>query len=231
MANAKSNSLGTKLTSAQQIAGFLYLPFYVALLSLGLDYLSRLLGLTLTEMQFSTCWFVLNTLFVGIIFHKFLLRSFRGIRFWDLVQAIILGFVLYYAGNWVFALVVDHFGITIVSFNDQTVQSLATDNFWLMALSSVVLAPVAEETLVRGLIFGAIRPRSRIAAYGISILFFSLMHVWAYIPTEGLTPVLLAAAQYIPASIALGWTYEKANTIWAPIVLHMAINAIAMGLM
>ena len=231
MANARSNSLGIKLTSAQQIAGFLYLPFYVALLSMGLDYLSRLLGLTLTEMQFSTCWFVLNTLIVGIIFYRFLIRSFRSIRFWELVQAIILGFVLYYAGNWVFAWIAELLGLSIVSFNDQTVQSLAADNFWVMALCSVVLAPVVEETLVRGLIFGSIRPKSRIAAYIASMLFFSLMHVWAYIPTEGLTPVLLAAAQYISASIALGWTYEKANSIWAPIFLHMAINALAMGLM
>ena len=43
--------------------------------------------------------------------------------------------------------------------------------------------------------------------------------------------VLLAALQYIPAGIALGWTYEKSNTIWAPILLHMTINAISFGVM
>ena len=56
------------------------------------------------------------------------------------------------------------------------------------------------------------------------------MHVWGYISSEGLAPVLLAAVQYIPASIALAWTYEKANPILAPIAVHMAINAIAMSL-
>lgn len=230
MANARSSSLGPKLTNAQIIAGYLYLPFYVALLSMGLYYAADLLDLPLTELQLNTCWFALNAIFVWIIFHNFLLRSFRGIRFWELVQAVILGFVFYYAGTWVFHFLIDLLNVRIVSFNDQAVQSLAVENYWITAGCSVVIAPVVEETLVRGLIFGSIRPKSRIGAYCASILFFSLMHVWAYVPTEGLGPVLLAAAQYIPASIALGWTYEKANTVWAPIAVHMAINAISMSL-
>jgi len=230
MTNARSSNIGPQLTNAQIIAGYLYLPFYVALLSWGLYSLSDMLSLPLTELQLNACWFFLNTLFVWVIFHKFLLRSLRRIRFWELVQACILGFVFYYAGTWLFHFMIDLLNIRIVSFNDQAVQSLATDNYWVTVVCSVILAPMVEETLVRGLIFGSIRPKSRIAAYLASMVFFSLMHVWSYVPTEGLVPVLLAAAQYIPASIALGWTYEKANTIWAPIIVHMAINAISMSL-
>lgn len=230
MANARSSHIGPKLTQAQMVAGYLYLPFYVALLSMGLQYADMLLGLNLTDLQLNACWFVLNALFVFIIFHKFLLRSIRNIRFWELVQAVILGFVFYYAGTWLFGFLIDLLNIRIVSFNDEAVRSLASDNYWVTVVCSVVIAPIVEETLVRGLIFGSIRPKSRIAAYCASMLFFSLMHVWAYLPTEGVVPVLLAAAQYIPASVALGWTYEKANTVWAPIAVHMAVNAISMSL-
>ena len=230
MANARSSNIGPRLTNAQIIAGYLYLPFYLVLLSLVLHYVSDALGLGLTALQLNACWFVLNALAVWLIFHNFLLRSFRNIRFWEFVQAVILGFVFYYAGTWVFRFLIDLLNIRIVSFNDQTVQSFASDNFTVTAICSVVIAPLVEETLVRGLIFGSIRPKSRAAAYGASILFFSLMHVWSYVPTEGLVPVLLAAVQYIPASVALGWTYEKANTVWAPIAVHMVINAIAMSL-
>lgn len=230
MSNARASSLGPKLTNAQIIAGYLYLPFYVALLSLGLYYITDLFALSMTELELNTCWFILNALFVWIIFHRFLLRSVRCIRFWDLIQACILGFVFYYAGTWLFGFLTDLLNLRIVSFNDETVQSLVTENYRIMAVCSVVIAPMVEETLVRGLIFGSIRPKSRVLAYLASILFFSMMHVWSYIPTEGLVPVLLAAAQYIPASLALGWTYEKAGTIWAPILVHMAINAISMSL-
>ena len=37
--------------------------------------------------------------------------------------------------------------------------------------------------------------------------------------------VLLSCMPYLPASVALAWTYEKAGTIWAPITLHALINA------
>ena len=47
-----------------------------------------------------------------------------------------------------------------------------------------------------------------------------------------MTPVRAAGGHPLsPAGIALGWTYEKANTIWAPICLHMIINALAFGVM
>ena len=230
MANANHASLGVRLSKAQIIAGFLYLPFYVVLLAEGLNLLTGLLDLSLTDVQFNACWFILNAIILWAIFHKFLLHSLRRIRFWDLVQACILGFVFYYFGTWLFGFLTSLLNLRIISFNDETVQTLVSENYWVMVVCSVAVAPIIEETLVRGLIFGAIHPKSRIAAYVASILFFSIMHVWAYLPTKGLVPVLLAAAQYIPASIALGWTYEKAKTVWAPIIVHMTINAISMSL-
>ena len=97
MANTKSYSLGPGLSRPEQIAGFCYLPVFVALLGLGLGWLNNALGLSLTNLQINVAYFVINAIFVWLIFHGFLLRSFRSIRFWELVQALILGFVLYYA--------------------------------------------------------------------------------------------------------------------------------------
>ena len=231
MANTKSYSLGPGLSTAEQVAGFCYLPFYVALLSILLQYLSDLLGLNLTVLQINICYFVINCAMVWVIFHNFLIRSFHGIRFWELVQALILGFVLYYAGNFVFALVMDWLHIDITSYNDETVMLLAEQSRAAMIICAVILAPMVEETLVRGLLFGVIRRKSRIAAYVVSIVFFAVIHVWQYLIAYDFKSVLFAALQYIPAGIALGWTYEKSNTIWAPIVLHMVINAIAFGVM
>lgn len=230
MANAKSYSLGPGLSTAEQVAGFCYLPFYVILLALGIQWLSGLLGLNLTDLQVNVCYFVLNCVFVWVIFHNFLLRSFRAIRFWELVQALILGFCLYYGGNLVFNWIVDLLKLTIVSYNDQTILSLVAQNRWVMIVCAVVIAPMVEETLVRGLLFGVIRRKSRIAAYVTSILFFAVIHVWQYLLAYDFQSVFLAALQYIPAGIALGWTYEKCNTIWGPIFLHMTINGISMGI-
>ena len=230
MANAKSYSLGPGLSTAEQVAGFCYLPFYVILLPWGIQWVSDLLGLQLTDLQINVCYFVLNCIFVWIIFHNFLIRSFRSSRFWELVQAVILGFCLYYAGNFAFGWIINLLGLSITSFNDETIMGLISQNQIIMLVCSVFLAPLVEETLVRGLLFGVIRRKSRIMAYAVTIIFFAVMHVWQYLLMYDLRDVLLAAVQYIPAGIALGWTYEKSNTIWAPIILHMTINAVSMGI-
>ena len=230
MANAKSRSLGPGLSTAEQVAGFCYLPFYVVLLGWGIQWLSELLGLGLTELQVNVTFFVINCVMIWVIFHNFLIRSFRAIRFWELVQALILGFCLYYAGNFVFNWIISLLDLTITSFNDETIMGLISQNKWVMVICSVLLAPIVEETLVRGLLFGVLRRQSRILAYVVTIIFFAVIHVWQYLLVYDFKAVLLAALQYIPASIALGWTYEKSNTVWAPIFLHMTINAISMGI-
>lgn len=231
MANTKSHSLGISPSAAAQVAGFCYLPFYVVLLALLLRYLSGLLNLNLTELHLNICYFSINCIVVWVIFHNFLLRSFRGIRFWELVQAVILGLAFHYAGTFAYGLIVSLLKLNLVSFNDETVLMLAQQGKAAMIICAVILAPVVEETLVRGLIFGTIRRKSRILAYAVSIVFFAVLHVWQYLLVENVKAVLLAALQYVPAGIALGWTYEKSNNIWAPIMMHMTVNAISFGLL
>ena len=231
MANTKSYSLGPGLSTAEQVAGFCYLPFYVSLLSVLLQHLSGLLGLELTQLQHNICYFSINCIIIWIIFHNFLIRSFRGIRFWELVQALILGFVMYYVGNFLYAALMTWLKIDLTNYNDKIITMLIEQGRIPMIICGVILVPIVEETLTRGLIFGVIRRKSRVAAYIISILFFSAIHVWQYVRVDNIRSILFAALQYVPAGIALGWTYEKSNTIWAPILLHMTINAISFGVM
>lgn len=231
MASARSYSIGPKMSNAEAIAGFLYLPFYAVILSVIISYVTPLMGLSLTQFEHNLVWFCINILFVVIVFRRFLLRSFRAIRFWPFVQTVILGAVLFHAGNLLLGLLWDVLDLTVARFNDATILSFAATDFWLTAVMTVLIAPVVEEVLARGVLFGVIRRKSRIAAYCVSILFFCAMHVWSYIPQYGWQPVLLTAAAYLPAGIALGWCYEKSNTIWAPILLHMLINAVSMSLL
>ena len=48
-------SLGRNLSRAEAIAGWCYLPFYLVLLSAGIQYLAALLGLTLSALRQSSC--------------------------------------------------------------------------------------------------------------------------------------------------------------------------------
>jgi len=225
-----ARSTGLSMNKGEKVAGFCYLPFYFALLPLLIALIGALLGLSLSLLTTNICYYAINLLFVVIVYRHFLARSFRSIRFWDLVQAVILGFAMYYAGNILLGMLLSVLKLQPTSYNNETVHTLVSANRWVMIVSTIVVAPLVEELLIRGLVFGTIHKKNRIAAYVVSILLFSLMHVWQYIPTQGLMPALLSSLLYIIPSIALGWTYEKAGNIWAPIFLHAIVNSISMSL-
>ena len=39
---------------------------------------------------------------------------------------------------------------------------------------------------------------------------------------------MLSLVQYLPAGLILAWSYEKSQTLAAPIAIHTIINAISM---
>lgn len=93
------------------------------------------------------------------------------------------------------------------------------------AAAAVFLAPIIEEVIFRGALFGGLRERNRVLAYVVGILAFSLYHVWGY---AFLSPkYLIYALQYVPASWLLCRAYETTGTIWAPIFAHMLINGVS----
>jgi membrane protease YdiL (CAAX protease family) len=86
---------------------------------------------------------------------------------------------------------------------------------------AVVLAPVAEEFIFRGVLFPFIKQLGypKIAWIGVSLL-FALIHV--------------APAYFIPLfvlALALTWLYEKTNTLLAPIFAHALFNAVGLVLL
>ncbi len=231
MARKPSYSLQCGLTKTERIAGWCYLPFYLVLLSIVIQYFCAWLSIPLSYLTLNIIYFVINLTAVLIIFHRFLRQRFFGGSFWLYVQSVILGFVLYYASAYVINLAVNLLGGSITIYNNVTVAGLVDANYYVMLVISVILAPVIEETLVRGLVFGSIHPTSRIMAYLVSCVLFTLMHNWQYFGAHPLSSVLLSCLPYIPASIALAWVYEKSGTIWASITLHAFINAISIGVL
>ena len=201
------------------------------LLSAGIQYAAALLHLSLSALTINIVYFSINLLFVLLVFRNFLLQRFFGSGFWNFVQALILGFVLYYAGTWAIQALEQLLAGQFTIYNNETLNDLIFENRYVMLAVSVVFAPVIEETLVRGVVFGTIRPASRVLAYIVSALLFTLMHNWQYFGLHPFLSILLSCLPYIPASVALAWVYEKAGTIWAPITLHALINAMSFGLL
>jgi membrane protease YdiL (CAAX protease family) len=91
----------------------------------------------------------------------------------------------------------------------------------------VVLMPLIEETLFRGLLFGTLRRESRALAYVVTVLVYALACVWRYVfqPTGVDLRYLLLAVEYLPMSLALCWCYDNGGSIWSAVGLHMVLNA------
>ena len=91
----------------------------------------------------------------------------------------------------------------------------------------VVLMPLIEETLFRGLLFGTLRRESRALAYVVTVLVYALSCVWRYMfqPAGVDLRYLLLAAEYLPMSLALCWCYDNGGSIWSAVGLHMVLNA------
>lgn len=85
---------------------------------------------------------------------------------------------------------------------------------WLLYLSTVVLAPIAEEVVFRGLMYrGLKKGMPRIFAAALSSAMFAVLHgtiMWM------LYTFLLA--------LLLVWLYEKTQSLWACMACHTAFN-------
>lgn len=87
-------------------------------------------------------------------------------------------------------------------------------------MTGAVIAPVAEELLFRGLVFGGLAQRMPVAvAATVSALLFALSH--------GLGVV----APIFVLGLGLAWLYRRTGTIWAPIMAHGVVNAISLSLL
>ena len=220
------NELPVSLTASERIWGLRYLLF--ALIFLG-SILSLLLS-GFKAIYIDTAYFVINFIAVCLIFRCFLPASFRlGLtRIGKVLLASALGLVLYFsvskALNALYAVIMPEF----FNVNDASIIQSSQEGRWLTFLGTVVLVPVTEETLHRGLIFGALHSKNRGLAYAISSLLFCYIHVSGYIGAFPAPVLLLCFLQYLPAGLVLAWAYEYSGSILAPVIMHTAVNAIAM---
>ena len=113
--------------------------------------------------------------------------------------------------------------------NDQTIISMLQDDSRLIICGTVFLVPVVEELFFRGLIFRNLAGRNHVAAYLVSMVLFSLLHVAGYIGAYSPLHLLLCFLQYLPASFCLCWCYCQTGTIITPIIMHAVTNAMSVS--
>ena len=205
-------------------------------IQLFLGYLMGLAnGLLPDPLKGSTLTFVtylVNFLVIVCIFSRFLRDSlaaaWRGL--WEFAQAVILGFVFYFACDWLLDKAFSYLLPSYTPLLDTSISALSGGNRYLMIIGVVILAPVIEESLYRGLIFRNLLRKKKVLAYILSILAFAAVHVLGHIGAQDVAALVLCFLRYLPAGLCLAWTYAKADNVLAPIVVHAIVNAISIGL-
>ncbi|MBO5317101.1 MAG: CPBP family intramembrane metalloprotease [Oscillospiraceae bacterium] len=228
-----TKKLTVSLTKYETILGWIYLPLQLLVIPAILIFLNTLAGAPFDETQINFIFFCVNFLLLTLIFHRFLVQSANVSLAapWKTISSALLGYAIYMAGSYFLNILIYTLEPEFFNVNDSNIAQLAEGNFPLTLFGTVILVPVAEELLFRGLLFAGFYNRSRILAYAVTIVLFSLLHVLGYIGLYEPKMLILSLLQYIPASIALAWAYARADSIWAPILLHMTVNAVGMTAM
>jgi len=222
----KSRSISSYLTSQETISGFVYLAFQFLVLPRFLYWCNGQISHALSEAELNFVFYMINFMAMLLIFHDFLGRSARQAAQHPayFCQAVILGFVAYYACRYVTTELVQLLVPSFTNYNDAAIAEMRRGNSFLMLIGTVVLVPPFEECMYRGLIFRNLYGKSRWAAYLVSMLVFAIIHIIGYIGQYSALELLMALLQYLPAGLCLAWSYTKADTIFAPILIHAAVN-------
>ena len=110
--------------------------------------------------------------------------------------------------------------------NNAAIFSLAKSDLGSTAAVAVFLAPLVEEPMFRGGVFGLLRRYNRAAAYAASMLLFAAYHIWSF--ALGDAQMWLYVLQYLPAGFLLARCYEKTDSLWTAVFLHMTVNGVSM---
>lgn len=225
--------LSVSITRREAIWGWGYLLFQIFFLPVILTMVNMLLPSPMPEAKVNFVYFLLNFLSILAIAHQFLWDSLRiALRSpFRCLRAAFLGLVLYFACNILFSNLIVRIRPDFININDNSISAMTQGYFTLVSIGTIFLVPPAEEFLYRGLVFGLLYNKNKFLAYGVSTVLFSAIHVVGYIGSYDLELLLLCFIQYIPAGICLAWAYASADTIFAPILMHITINQIGMQAM
>lgn len=221
-----------RLTKKEKIRGWFFLlgqllavPFAVALLCLWMGIYS--------DTTINTICFFLNGALAVLVFRQLLEQSFhtRQGRWMQTVLTVLKGLGLHWMLSLAVSMVIFQIDPNFGNVNDANVGSMLSESPLLMTIAVIFAAPLAEECLFRGWMFTGLAEKSIPLAYAVTCGFFSAAHVVGYIGHYDALTLVLCFAQYLGPSIALCWTCERDDSLCAPLLMHMSVNALACLLM
>ena len=221
----------------EKIIGWVFLPLFFVGLPVMVSIAAMLLGINVlrtdVQLYLNAGLELFSFVLLAACFHRYLGKCFRQTRSFPgrYLLGLIVGLVIYFFGNALMGFLTQLIEPGLENINNNTIADMAGSNAVVALAFAVLLAPLVEEILFRGVIFTSLRSRSRFWAYVVSMAAFSLIHVIGYVGQYPLLTLALCFVQYLPASFALAWAMEYSGSIWTSISVHMLANIAAMAVM
>ena len=218
-----------QLTRAEMGRGWVFFALYLTVFPLSMGWVQRAFHGELPVAEANVVYYLLAATLVFLVFWSFLRHGFHMILDW--LPENLFAFVTGLAGAAVLHLLVMLIPLPVQNPNPESYAQQFALSPAATVVILVVLMPLVEEPLFRGLLFGATRRYSRVLGYVLSTLVFALYCVWQFVYSYGTVDFryLLLFLQYVPMSLALTWCYDNGGSIWSPIALHMVLNALILA--
>ena len=227
------NRTSAYMTAGEQIAGVIFFVIYLLVLPLVLKpafaWAGRLLGTTIRPALQHLIYYYPLTVVTILIFHGFLGRTCRNFagNFAGTGKFLLVGLIAFYGSNELFYRLSNFVIRNGTNLNRCPISAQVEDAPRTTLLILLLLAPFVEEVLFRGLVFGNLKGKSPLLAYGLSAALFALYHVWQWAVIAPNTAHFVLMLQYLLPGLVLAWVYEKTGTLMTPLLLHISVNILA----
>lgn len=222
------NRFTDTMTGIQRPLGLVYLPMHYFILPILVSMLGSFVQVPISNAAANLIYYAPGFVFCFTVMYSYLRKGFDILldRKLFMLLSYFFTFCIYMLLSFITSFVLllilqDDFANP----NNGTVQELINaEGIGPYLAISVFIAPIVEEVLFRGVVFGGLRRKSRFWAFAVSIALFAFYHVWQYLLIEMDPIVLVYMLQYVPAGAALVLCYEQTSCIWMPVIFHMTVN-------
>lgn len=219
-----------QLTHDEQVKGFIFFALYFLVfpfLKMGVEwFFDHFFGLYLSEAMSAAVYYYIMGVLTMVVFWGFLKNALFIFR--DFLPENLLAMVTGLAGGILLQLLVHQLPWPVENPNNTSWLEQYSYSYGATIIIVVVLMPVIEEVLFRGLLFGSLRRYSRPMAWVVSVVLFMVYSVWTFAVAYGDIRYMVLAFQYLPMALALTWCYDRGGSVWSAAILHATFDAIAL---
>lgn len=144
----------------------------------------------------------------------------------NLFQGLLVGPLSIYALSILGGLITLLLGGTSSSQNQALINVLIQSKPFVMIITTVIIAPILEELVFRGIVFSWLYEYNRFFAHIATAFVFAFVHIMIALFSGNMSEWIQIFSYFFMA-LPLSYLYEKTNNIFVPISTHMTSNLLS----